>query len=138
MPLAQGNNTLTRPRIEPGSPDPESDTLTTRPVRPRTTLCLYRVKCNRRQLIRRLKSLRSLYDVRLQCVMLLLKMSLNFGQIRQLITELAALGRLINQCLLFSQFLFKLAGTCSEGKTNIFNEFKFRPDWTTHNRVSCH
>ena len=36
MSLAQGNNTLTRPRIEPGSPDPESDPLTTRPVRPRT------------------------------------------------------------------------------------------------------
>ena len=34
MPLAQGNNTPTRPRIEPGSPDPESDALTTRPVRP--------------------------------------------------------------------------------------------------------
>ena len=32
--LAQGNNTPTRPRIEPGSPDPESDALTTRPVRP--------------------------------------------------------------------------------------------------------
>ena len=26
-------NTPTRPRIEPGSPDPESDALTTRPVR---------------------------------------------------------------------------------------------------------
>ena len=34
MSLAQGNNTLTRPRIEPGSPNPESNTLTTRPVRP--------------------------------------------------------------------------------------------------------
>ena len=34
MSLAQGNNTLTRPMIEPGSPDPESDALTTRPVRP--------------------------------------------------------------------------------------------------------
>ena len=32
--LAEGNNTLTRPRIKPGSPDPESDALTTRPVRP--------------------------------------------------------------------------------------------------------
>ena len=28
MSLAQGNNTPTRPRIEPGSPDPESDALT--------------------------------------------------------------------------------------------------------------
>ena len=27
MSLAQGNNTPTRPRIEPGSPDPESDAL---------------------------------------------------------------------------------------------------------------
>ena len=31
MSLAQGNNTPTRPRIELGSPDPESDALTTRP-----------------------------------------------------------------------------------------------------------
>ena len=34
MSLAQGNNTPTRLRIEPGSHDPESDALTTRPVRP--------------------------------------------------------------------------------------------------------
>ena len=34
MSLAQGNNTPTRPRIEPGSPDPESNALTIRPVRP--------------------------------------------------------------------------------------------------------
>ena len=34
MSLAQGNSTLTQPRIEPGSPDPESDALTTRPVPP--------------------------------------------------------------------------------------------------------
>ena len=34
MSLAQGNNTPTRPRIEPGSPDPESDALTIRPVGP--------------------------------------------------------------------------------------------------------
>ena len=34
MSFAQGNNTPTRPRIEPGSPDPESDALTIRPVRP--------------------------------------------------------------------------------------------------------
>ena len=33
MSLAQGNNTTIQPRIEPGSPDPESDGLTTRPVR---------------------------------------------------------------------------------------------------------
>ena len=36
MSLAQGNNTPTRRRIEPGSPDPESDALTTRPVRPQS------------------------------------------------------------------------------------------------------
>ena len=42
MSLAQGNNTPTRPRIEPGSPDPESDALTTRPVRsPIWPLCLH-------------------------------------------------------------------------------------------------
>ena len=34
MSLAQGYNTPTRPRIEPGSLDPESDALTTRPVHP--------------------------------------------------------------------------------------------------------
>ena len=34
MSLAQGNNTPTRPRIEPGSPDPVYDALTIRPVRP--------------------------------------------------------------------------------------------------------
>ena len=39
MSLAQGNNTQTRPRIEPGSPDPESDALTTRPVRPPPPYC---------------------------------------------------------------------------------------------------
>ena len=39
MSLAQGNNTPTRPRIEPGSPDPESDALTTRPVRPTYHAC---------------------------------------------------------------------------------------------------
>ena len=33
MSLAQGNNTPTRSRIEPGSLDSESDALTTRPVR---------------------------------------------------------------------------------------------------------
>ena len=42
MSLAQGNNTPTRPRIEPGSPDPESDALTTRPVRPDSILKLLR------------------------------------------------------------------------------------------------
>ena len=38
MSLAQGNNTPTRPRIEPGSPDSESDALTTRPARPRRNI----------------------------------------------------------------------------------------------------
>ena len=42
MSLAQGNNTPTRPRIEPGSPDPESDALTTRPVRSPCKSCVYR------------------------------------------------------------------------------------------------
>ena len=42
MSLAQGNNTPTRPRIEPGSPDPEADALTIRPVRSPTTM---NVKC---------------------------------------------------------------------------------------------
>ena len=41
MSLAQGNNTPTRPRIEPGSPDPESDALTTRPVRPQHVVELH-------------------------------------------------------------------------------------------------
>ena len=43
MSLAQGNNTPTRPRIEPRSPDPESDALTTRPVRP-PLVCFRMVK----------------------------------------------------------------------------------------------
>ena len=64
MSLAQGNNTPTRPRIEPGSPHPESDALTTRPVRPlvvhdlqiliRTHLdCIANVKksCHMKQLL---------------------------------------------------------------------------------------
>ena len=42
MSLAQGNNTPTRPRIEPGSPDTESDALTTRPVRPPAEVMLGR------------------------------------------------------------------------------------------------
>ena len=39
MSLAQGNNTPTRPRIEPGSPDPEFNALTTRPVRSPMNVC---------------------------------------------------------------------------------------------------
>ena len=34
MSLAQGSNTKTRPRIESGSPEPESNALITRPVPP--------------------------------------------------------------------------------------------------------
>ena len=46
MSLAQGNNTPTRPRIEPGSRDPESDALTTRPVRPLLgPVCLPSSRC---------------------------------------------------------------------------------------------
>ena len=41
MSLAQGNNTPARPRIEPGSPDQESDALTTRPVRPPRAVQLF-------------------------------------------------------------------------------------------------
>ena len=47
MSLAQGNNTPTRPRIEPGSPDSESDALTIRPVRSHVhnvvVCCLYNI-----------------------------------------------------------------------------------------------
>ena len=57
MPLAQGNNTPTRPRIDPGSPDPESDALTIRPVRSpslkkdqlevsSSVLCIYTIHVN--------------------------------------------------------------------------------------------
>ena len=36
--MLKETNTPTRPRIEPGSPDPESDALTIRPVRPRSPI----------------------------------------------------------------------------------------------------
>ena len=45
MSLAQGNNTPTRPRIEPGSPDPKSDALTTRPVRSPVVICELMHRC---------------------------------------------------------------------------------------------
>ena len=38
--MLKETNTPTRPRIEPGSPDPESDALTIRPVRPRIFVLL--------------------------------------------------------------------------------------------------
>ena len=58
MSLAQGNNTQTRPRIEPGSPDPESDALTTRPVRsPNQHLCFHYIESAIYFLIPKFKSL---------------------------------------------------------------------------------
>ena len=67
-------------------------------------------------------------------------MSLNFGQILPLTTELAALERLKNRChqVIFvdiDPIFFKLAG--NKDMHNIMNEFEFRPDWTTDYGVSC-
>ena len=67
-------------------------------------------------------------------------MSLNFGQIPPLTTELAALERLKNRChhviaVDIDPTFFKLAG--NKDMHNIMNEFKFRPDRTTDYRVSC-
>ena len=42
--MLKETNTPTRPRIEPGSPDPESDALTIRPVRPPQGGCERRIK----------------------------------------------------------------------------------------------
>ena len=61
-------------------------------------------------------------------------MSLNFGQIPPLTTELAALERLKNQChhvisIDIDPIFFKLAG--NKDMHNIMNEFEFRPDRTT-------
>ena len=60
-------------------------------------------------------------------------MSLNFGQIPPLTTELAALERLKNRHHVISvdidRIFFKLAG--NKDMHNIMNEFEFRPDWTT-------
>ena len=61
-------------------------------------------------------------------------MSLNFGQIPLLTTELASLEHLKNRChhvisVDIDPILFKLAG--NKGMHNIMNEFEFRPDWTT-------
>ena len=67
-------------------------------------------------------------------------MSLNFGQIPSLTTELAALERLKNRChhvisVDIDPIFFKLAG--NKDMHNIMNEFEFRPDQTTDYGVSC-
>ena len=66
--------------------------------------------------------------------------SLNFGQIPPLTTELAALEHLKNRChhvisIDIDPIFFKLAG--NKGMHNIMNELEFRPDWATEYRVSC-
>ena len=67
-------------------------------------------------------------------------MSLNFGQIPLLTTELAALERLNNRChhvisVDIDPIFFKLAG--NKDMHNIMNDFEFRPDRTTDYGVSC-
>ena len=67
-------------------------------------------------------------------------MSLNFGQIPPLTTQLAALERLKNRChhvisVDIDSIFFKLAGNKDMHK--IMNEFEFRPDRTTDCGVSC-
>ena len=67
-------------------------------------------------------------------------MSLNFGQIPPLTTELAALERLKNRChhlisVDIDPIFFKLA--CNKDMHNIMNEFEFWPDRTTDYGVSC-
>ena len=67
-------------------------------------------------------------------------MSLNFGQIPPLTTELAALERLKNRChhvisVDIDPIFFKHAG--NKDMHNIMNEFEFRPDRTTDYGVSC-
>ena len=67
-------------------------------------------------------------------------MSLNFGQIPPLTTELAALERLKNRChhvisVDIDPIFFKLAD--NKDMHNIMNEFEFRPDRTTDYGVSC-
>ena len=67
-------------------------------------------------------------------------MSLNFGQIPPLTTELAALERLKNRChhvisVDIDPIFFKLAG--NKDMHNIMNEFEFLPDRTTDYGVSC-
>ena len=67
-------------------------------------------------------------------------MSLNFGQIPPLTTELAALERLKIRChhvisVDIDPIFFKLAD--NKDMHNIMNEFEFRPDRTTDYGVSC-
>ena len=67
-------------------------------------------------------------------------MSLDFGQVPPLTTELAALERLKNRChhvisVDIDPIFFKLAG--NKEMHNIMNEFEFRPDRTTDYGVSC-
>ena len=67
-------------------------------------------------------------------------MSLNFGQVPPLTTELAALERLKNLChhvisVDIDSIFFKLAG--NKDMHNIMNKFEFRPDRTTDYGVSC-
>ena len=66
-------------------------------------------------------------------------MSLNFGQILPLTTELLALERLKTSHHAVSvdidPIFFKIAG--NKDMHNIMNEFEFRPDRTTNYKVSC-
>ena len=67
-------------------------------------------------------------------------MSLNFGHIPPLTTELVALERLKHRChhvisVDIDPILFKLAD--NKDMHNIMNEFEFRPDRTTDYGVSC-
>ena len=67
-------------------------------------------------------------------------MSLNFGQIPPLTTELAALEHLKNRShhvisVDINPIFLKLAG--NKDMHNIMNEFEFRPDRTTDYGVSC-
>ena len=67
-------------------------------------------------------------------------MSLDFGQVPPLTTELAALECLKNRChhvisVDIDPIFFKLAG--NKDMHNIMNEFEFRPDRTTDYGVSC-
>ena len=67
-------------------------------------------------------------------------MSLDFGQVPPLTTELAALECLKHRChhvisVDIDPIFFKLAG--NKDMHNIMNEFEFRPDRTTDYGVSC-